>query len=147
MARQSELFSKRRSKLHPLPHWKTFYTGISVIANRLTPSHRDVGGFQNGFDLLLSLGTHDADLLLDDIQVSLKYGPGSVVALCGKLLRHKVPVWQGKDRVCYVFFQKDKVFERFTVRRPQWVKHTSYFGMMDRDFCERSGFCLDEPDD
>lgn len=137
MARLSEEVSVRRSEQMPMEDWKTFFSGIAVISNRVTPNHRDSGGLPRGYDILLSLGDHEAELSLDDLNLRLQYHPRSVVALCGKLLRHKVPHWSGEDRVCYVFFQKDKVIDRFEVQQPQWVKHTSYLDMMDKDFVTR----------
>ena len=38
--------------------WNSVFTGIAVIANRITPRHRDSGGAWCWYDLLFSAGTH-----------------------------------------------------------------------------------------
>lgn len=43
--------------------WPSCYTGISVISNRITDAHRDRGGCDEWYDLLVSAGTHSKALL------------------------------------------------------------------------------------
>ena len=60
------------------------------------------------YDLLVSAGTHkEAELHLPELGLHLKYNPGVVVVLCGKVFLHEVQDWLGGERVCvahYFFF-------------------------------------------
>src|SRR5437879_1923962 len=59
---------EERTSPNKLYHWTSAYSGIDVIANRITPPHRDGGGALSFYDLLLSLGKgHDAKLHVTDL--------------------------------------------------------------------------------
>jgi hypothetical protein len=76
--------------------WKSFFSGIQVITNRSTPKHRDKLSAPTDYDFLVSAGRHtEAWLELEDVNVKLFYTPGTVVAVCGRVLTHAVPDWEG----------------------------------------------------
>ncbi len=105
--------------------WHSIFTGISVIANRETPPHRDRGSSFHDYDLLCSAGTHErARLLIRDFNHSFSYQPGVVVALCGRLLQHQVRKLGTSvkgERVCYAHFMKQKVLARLGTSARAWV--------------------------
>src|SRR5882762_4470889 len=82
---------------HPiLDSWILVWSGFSVIVNRATPLHRDLGGALEDFDLLFSSGTHDAcNLDVLDLGATLSYHPGTAVAIIGKVLEHGVKGREG----------------------------------------------------
>ncbi|KAI6095064.1 hypothetical protein F5141DRAFT_1014000, partial [Pisolithus sp. B1] len=43
--------------------WPSIYVGIDVIVNKETPSHLDKVSAPSLLDLLVSLGTHDAQFM------------------------------------------------------------------------------------
>lgn len=119
--------------------WPSFFSGLEVIANRKTPFHRDVHSAPAMYDFLVSAGNHNGTWFsLPDIKTKLLYNPGTVTAICGKVLRHAVLKWQaGKDRLCIAHFMRDQVHERLSIPRPDWVTDVRYLEMMDRDFLKR----------
>lgn len=107
--------------------WVSAWSGISIIVNRVTPSHRDPGAACSVYDLLVSGGTHtQCSLDVPDIGASFSYLPGTVVGVCGKVLRHKVEGWEGGERICAAHFIKDAVHDRLKQIRPSWPRHPDY---------------------
>ncbi|KAF8068800.1 hypothetical protein FPV67DRAFT_1448676 [Lyophyllum atratum] len=91
------------SKIRELPEtqniascWPSVYTGISVIANRLTVPHTDRFSRACWYDSLASVGPFTAAYLeFPDIGLRLSYHPCTVVNLCGNILRHRMMEWEG----------------------------------------------------
>ena len=96
--------------------WPSVYSGLTVIADRETPLHRDDGASISHFDLLFSAGVHNkAELRLPDVGTVLDYDPGTVVLLAGRALAHSVPrTWVG-HRVCWAHYMKDKVHDKLGI--------------------------------
>jgi len=118
--------------------WPSVYSGIQAIINRTTPCHRDSGAAAPVFDLLVSAGTHrSAAMTLGDIQAKLSYMPGTIILVCGRVLRHEVPTWKGGERICIAHFMRDNVHERLCLPRPKWVSMDSYRDMMSFQFLSR----------
>ena len=121
--------------------WSSVFSGIAVIANRITVSHRDTGGSDPWFDLLLSSGSHRrAYFRLDDIGAKLSYSPGTVVMACGRVLRHSLPKWYGGERICLAHFMRREVLHRLAVHAPNWCLQGSYTRIMNRTFTADQGW-------
>ncbi len=116
---------------HPiLDSWISVWSGFSVIVNRATPLHRDLGGAPEDFDLLLSSGTHDAcNLDVLDLGATLSYHPGTAVAITGRVLQHGVKGWEGGERICQARFMKDAIHDRLGLPKPTWVNYDDYIGL------------------
>ena len=113
--------------------WPSFFSGIQVIVNHDTPPHRDMGGSPTCYDFLLNSGTHKLSRLdLPDLGTSLSYGPGTLVAVSGKVLLHGVKWWEGGERVCIAHFIKDAVHARLGLERPQWRRQQTYLQMLGK---------------
>lgn len=124
--------------------WPSVFSGIGVIVDRVTPSHRDKGACAQAYDLLLSMGTHrSATLRLSDVQAELSYWPGTIVMVCGRVLRHAVESWEGGDRICCAHYMRDNVHNRLQLPRPNWVDINIYRELMDEGFRARQGFSLE----
>lgn len=118
--------------------WPTQNIGISVIANRRTLYHRDKGGNPTMYDFLVSAGTHTSCCLeLPDVNATLAYKPGTVVALCGKVLKHGVRDWEGGERLCYAFYSRDNVHSRLDIQRTDWPQLQMYEGYFSSGFLDR----------
>jgi hypothetical protein len=130
--------------MHPnVSLWPSFFSGIEVISNRITPPHRDAQAAFPVYDFLVSAGTHEqAWLELPDLKANLSYKPCTVVAICGKVLRHAVLDWAGGERLCIAHFIRDNVHKRLDIPRPEWVKNTCYLKMMDDVFITRQGWVV-----
>ncbi|MDT7543746.1 MAG: hypothetical protein QOE33_3659 [Acidobacteriota bacterium] len=124
--------------------WPSVFSAIGVIVNRVTPSHRDKGSCPQCYDLLLSMGTHtSARLKLSDVQAELSYRPGTIVLVCGRVLRHAVESWEGGDRICCAHYVRDNVHNRMELPRPNWVEINLYRELMDEGFRARQGLSLE----
>jgi hypothetical protein len=102
--------------------WTTFFHGISVISNRITPPHIDLSGSWSCFDLLVSFGSYDhAVLKLPDLGLSLDYSCGTIVEFSGNLLTHEVGPWDHGDRICYAYLVKKSIFDYLDITIPDWA--------------------------
>ena len=96
--------------LRVLSAWHFPFTGVSIICNRQTPAHRDAQANPYWYDVLATLGSYeDLDFHLTGLGLSFSYRPGTVVALCGKILCHAAEKIQQGDRVCFAWFMRDDV--------------------------------------
>jgi hypothetical protein len=101
--------------------WPSQTTAIGVIVNRKTLFHRDRGGNPSMYDILVAAGTYRSSLMeLPDIDATLQYNPGTVIAICGKVLRHGVRNWEGGERICYAFYCRDNIHHRLNLPRTDW---------------------------
>jgi hypothetical protein len=116
---------------HPnIDHWTSVWSGFSMIVNRKTYIHRDVGAAPMDYDLLFSSGTHKRCTLdVQDLGLKLWYPPGTGVAITGKVLRHGVEDWDGGERICQARFMKDAVHDRLEQKRPDWVCYDDYVNL------------------
>jgi len=109
-----------------LYQWASVFSGVSVISNRSTPSHRDTSSRNNWYDILATLGGYQGcNLKLPGLGISLEYGPGTVVGISGKVLEHAVDDFTG-DRVCYAYFMRNNVLEWANVSCSDWM-NTNYY--------------------
>lgn len=121
--------------LSQVTDWPSSFTGITVISNRETPSHQDTGTFDAAYDILLTGGEYsDCTLRLEDIDGHFEYGPGALVAICGRVLRHEVLKWSGKDRICYAHYLKDDVLLKNECPRSGWVNFSDFHRYMGQRF-------------
>lgn len=119
-------------------NWPSNFTNIGVIINRKTPDHRDTGGYYPWYDMLVAGGDYDnCKLEMGDIGASFNYTAGTVVALCGKLLRHRVNSWAG-ERICHAHYTRNNVINRLGLIKPTWVQYESYKGLMSKGFVTRA---------
>jgi len=118
--------------------WPSAFSGIEAIVNRSTPAHRDPGASSSTFDLLVSAGTHTSSSIhIYDVNANLEYQPGTIVLLCGRVLKHEVLSWNGGERICIAHYMWDNVHQRLNLPRPDWVSIDTYRDLMDSAFCSR----------
>ena len=108
--------------------WQSVFTGISIISNRKTPSHRDKRARYEWFNMLLSYSDTETNprLLINDLGLDLEYPSGTVVAFCGNILKHEVKSWGDGDRVCYAHFMREAVRKRLDAPPAGWVNRKIY---------------------
>lgn len=124
---------------HPtIDLWASAFSAIGVIVNRITPPHRDAGGWKACYDLLVAAGNYQtAYLHLADLGAKIQYNPGTVVAITGKILRHAVVDWKGGERICYAHYMRNNVHQRLRVEQTGWVKEQYFTDWMSRGFFRR----------
>ena len=109
-----------------LSRWASVFSGVALISNRTTPSHRDGSSRVNWYDILVTLGRYrNCHLELPGLGVSLEYGPGTVVGLSGQVIEHGVPNYEG-DRVSYAYFMRDNVHEWANIPCKDWMDTSCY---------------------
>lgn len=109
-----------------MEYWTSPFSGISVISNRETPIHRDTGGRNSWYDLLLTLGNYELGRFeVPGIGLRLAYDPGTIVAVAGKTIAHGVSPCEG-DRVCIAYFMRDGVHEQLGIRAGGWMNINYY---------------------
>jgi hypothetical protein len=118
--------------------WQSVYTGIAIISNRHTRSHRDSKGRPEWFDTLLSFSAADTKprLLLNDIDLDLEYSSGTVVSFCGTILEHEVRSGGIGDRICFAHFMRESVRKRLGVPPAGWVERKSYLKLASDGNCD-----------
>ena len=111
----------------------SFQISRSLLTMIHPPIDRDMGSSPTCYDFLLSSGTHKQSRLdLPELGTSLSYGPGTLVAVSGKVLLHRVKWWEGGERVCIAHFTKDAVHTRLGLERPQWPRQQTYLQLLGK---------------
>lgn len=129
-----EVRSFNQPKSTAASEWPSIYSGLEVIANRVTFSHRDAGGSPTLQDLLVSLGTgHAAKITLADVHAELNYFPGTMLFISGMVLEHAVLPWGHGERFVIAHFMKDKVHDRMRVPRPAYPMQDHFLEMIAGD--------------
>lgn len=106
--------------MNSMSSWPSVFSGVSIIANRQTPRHRDRQTWPTWYDIVVTAGSYaDGDFEISPIGLRCRYKPGTVVALCGNLLEHACET-AGGDRVCLAFFMRSSLFELTGVEMPNW---------------------------
>ena len=67
-----------------------------------------------------------AQLLIEDLGLTLEYSTGTVVGFCGSILQHEVRSWGSSNRVCYAHFMQELVRKRLDVPPGGWVNYSLY---------------------
>ncbi|KAG2029992.1 hypothetical protein BDR03DRAFT_1017653 [Suillus americanus] len=126
--------SSNQDSLPPASRWPSIFSGLEVIVNRVTLSHRDAGGSPTLFDLLVSLGTgHTATMKLADVQAELDYFPGTMLYIAGRVLEHSVGPWVDGERFVIAHFMRDKVHDRMGVPRPNFPMQSFFLEMVGKE--------------
>lgn len=109
-----------------LDAWFHPFSAVSLMVNRATPCHRDVGGRNSWTDILLTMGEYeDGRLELPGLGVRLRYEPRTVVGLLGKVVRHGASEVRG-ERMCLAYYMRDKVHERLGFPAGGWMNVNMY---------------------
>jgi hypothetical protein len=105
--------------------WYSPFSAVSVISNRSTPLHRDIGGRPQWLDLLIAVGEYKHGRFeLPGIGLTLKYDPGTAVAFSGKIFRHGAHCVG--DRACIAFYMRDNVLDRLGLPVGKWLQGSQY---------------------
>ncbi|EIW73828.1 hypothetical protein CONPUDRAFT_68337, partial [Coniophora puteana RWD-64-598 SS2] len=100
--------------------WESVFTAVGIISNRVTVPHKDIGGYLPWYDLLFTCGDYDGGVFdIPGLGLEFSYPPGAVVAICGKFIRHHVPMVRG-NRVCCAFYMRKNVQTWADSGVPHW---------------------------
>lgn len=101
-------------------NWTFAFNVLTVIANRLTPMHRDrASGARELFDLLLSIGGGlHTTLSLPGLGARLQYDSGTMVLLSGSIHLHEVSAFE-MERLCIACYARPAVLRWLGQRHPR----------------------------
>ena len=100
--------------------WYSIFNGVQVISNRETPIHRDNSTKSEWYDLLATVGPYSGAVFeLPGLGIRLAYNSGTVIGLCGRLLRHGVSIANG-ERICLAYFMRQNVQRRLGSAMATW---------------------------
>ncbi|VDB96043.1 unnamed protein product [Peniophora sp. CBMAI 1063] len=101
-------------------HWAFAFNVITVIANRMTPLHRDrASGGRELFDALLSIGGgRRTTLSLPGIGARLQYDSGTLVLMHGSVHPHEVSPFE-MERLCIACYARPAVLRQLGRQNPE----------------------------
>ena len=105
--------------------WSAPFTAITVISNRDTPRHRDVGAAHSCFDLVLTVGAaRHVWFSVPGLGIDFAYNNGTVVGLSSRALVHGVH--SHGERVCFVYHTKEVVSRTLGSDTLPWANVSTY---------------------
>ena len=106
--------------------WYSIFNSALVISNRETPMHWDNLTHNEWYDLLTSVGPYNEAIFeLPGVGLRFKYTSGTVIGLCGRVLRHGVSEAEG-DRICLAYYMRENVQKRLNADIADWPLWDSY---------------------
>jgi hypothetical protein len=101
--------------------WASPFTGVSIMINRQTPTHRDTQGRDSWVDVLLTHGPYtNCRMEFRSLGIRVDYSSGTVVGVCGKVVPHAVSDCNG-ERACIAYYMRDSVHARLGVPPGNWM--------------------------
>ena len=98
-----------------LQQWASVYTAVTILANRSTRYHRDMGSRYEWYDLLTSFGPYvQAPLYLAPIGLRINNYPGTVCAFSGMAFSHTVRSISS-SRLAMALYMREDMREGFAV--------------------------------
>jgi hypothetical protein len=120
IAANPENINKREHLEELLSMWTSPLTAASLMNNRNSPLHRDTGGGNTYMDMLVSVGDYENGWFnVPGLGGPIWYTPGSVIALCGRIVRHGASAVG--ERFCYAQYLKETVVRSMGIQQPDWV--------------------------
>ena len=100
--------------------WWSVFNGVQVISNRETPVYHDHSSLSCWYDLLTTMGPYKtAHLELPGVGLRFSYGSGTVIGLCGRVLRHGVSL-ADEERICVAYYMRENVQRRLGSKLASW---------------------------
>ncbi|KZV61152.1 hypothetical protein PENSPDRAFT_593158, partial [Peniophora sp. CONT] len=104
---------------HHMKNWAFAFNVVTVIANRMTPGHRDrASGGVTFYDLLLTIGGGRRTVLsMPGLGVRLQYDSGTVALFSGYQHLHEVSEFL-EERVCVACYARPPVIRWLSGKHP-----------------------------
>lgn len=111
--------------LEALSVWWTPFSAMTVVSNRETPLHRDMGGRVEWSDMLIALGHYEhGRFSIPGLGMLYRYNPGTILAFSGKAFEHGASC--PGNRACIALYMKDNVIKRLKQPTPSWLNIGDY---------------------
>jgi hypothetical protein len=106
--------------------WSLVFNGVQVISNRECPIHRDNNSKHEWYDLLATLGPYEsATVEMPDVGVRMAYPTGTLLGLCGRVIRHGV-LAADRERICIAHYMRENVQRRLGNANTGWSRWDDY---------------------
>jgi RNA polymerase subunit RPABC4/transcription elongation factor Spt4 len=106
--------------------WPSIFNGLQAISNRECPIHRDHNTRCEWYDLLATIGPYRSAILeMPGLGLQFAYNAGTLVGLCGKMLRHGVSEADG-ERICLAQYMRENVQKRCGNTNVNWSRWDYY---------------------
>jgi len=100
--------------------WCSIFNGVQVISNREAPVHRDHIVRWEWYDLLATVGPYQTAIFeLPGAGIRFFYDSGTVIGICGRVLRHGVSEANG-ERICLAYYMRENVQKRLGTKYASW---------------------------
>jgi hypothetical protein len=127
---EPDFVNKQVELFDALEVWWTPFSAMSVVSNRETPLHRDMGGRVEWSDMLIALGEyHHGRFALPGLGLTYRYNPGTVLAFSGKAFEHGATC--PGNRACIALYMRDNVIKRLKLPTPSWLNVRDYASSTD----------------
>ncbi|KZP12624.1 hypothetical protein FIBSPDRAFT_754606 [Athelia psychrophila] len=100
------------------------YEGREILFNRVSGEHADIQDPPFGWAILAAFGNNTPVILkLPQLNLHMSFGPGDVIAIRGRVLKHSTTPWASGQRIViphfthsssWTSFGQDSVFEGYT---------------------------------
>jgi RNA polymerase subunit RPABC4/transcription elongation factor Spt4 len=121
-----ERLAGRADLLEVLEIWSLVFNGLQAISNRECPIHRDTKSRSEWYDLLATIGPYRSAVFeIPGVGVRLAYPSGTVIGLCGRLLRHGVSAADG-EHICIAQYMRENVQKRVGTMSAGWSRWDYY---------------------
>ena len=119
---------KANKEPNATPWWPSPFTTMGFISNRKIDVHHDHKGFERFYDILTTLGDYsDGKFRVPGLGVVFEYNPGTMIAVCGKVLGHSVGEVNG-NRLCLAQYFHQEVLNHHGASGD--IPHQDYDGWM-----------------
>lgn len=124
---EPDVVGKHIELFDALEAWWIPFSAMTVVSNRETPLHRDMGGRVDWCDMLIALGKYEhGRLALPGLGVTYRYNPGTVVAFSGMAFEHGATC--PGNRACIALYMRNNVIRRLKLPTPSWLNASDYAG-------------------
>lgn len=96
----------------------SYWQGRMILFNLQAPPHLDKRNPPAEWTPLHAAGSFVAggSLFLHDLNLRLRYLPGDLIFIRGRLLEHSVEPWQGGQRISAVYFTHEDMWKYYKLR-------------------------------
>jgi hypothetical protein len=116
-----EKMGEREPLIAVLAIWISVFNAVQILSNRETPRHRDRSS-PPWYDILTTVGPYQSAMFeLPGVGLRFPYNSGTIISLCGRILRHGVSEADG-DRVCLAYYMRENVQRRLGSTFAGWSK-------------------------
>jgi hypothetical protein len=94
--------------------------GRAIMFNRQTPLHPDRLDPFTSWAIMIALGDfqNGGDLYVPRLKLRIRFLPGDMIAIRGRILPHEVEAWSGGQRVSIAHFTHQSLWDSFGMTCP-----------------------------